>query len=638
MKSIFTALLLSVFLRIPAIAGDRGPATLSPDKPRIGDEIKIEYDAASKAAFLRGVKSMSVHALVLREDEDPSLIEVPLQKSGTVWKCNFKLEQAKTKAVLFKFVSGDLVDDNGQDVWALMVYGDDGREVEGAHLSLAQVAYSGDYVGFKRPKDITVAIRELKSERDLYPENVQAAAFYWSFSMRMNPGEATRSKILSELSSLYERHKDSENETALLVGFYDRVGKREIADSMRSVWINKNPRGKMAENKKLFEVGTEKNATKRSLLLEKFLMDFPQKGEMKKNLDRELILSYADAMDYEKVGNLLQRLYPRSSDINNAIAWRVISRGQRGRELDSAVAWARRGIEIIKSGKETRPTYMSEQDWKNNEASSLGLISDTYALGLFRSGKTKESEVAYEEAVKLTEGKEADINARFVGACLTNRNYRKVMSVVSGFIKRGMITDKLLGAYRTAYTAVKGSDKGFDEVVAKAKKSAKEASLQTLLKGRINRQATPFSLRSIEGKLVKLRDLLGKVVVIDFWATWCGPCQASLPYLQEIYNRYKDNPNVSILALNTWENDSGEVRERIVKKFVAEHKLAFPVLYDEGFAEQYGVEAIPAKIIIDKKGRIQFKSVGFLDGQKMIDELTTEIDLLLRDDFYKKNR
>jgi thiol-disulfide isomerase/thioredoxin len=638
MKVILAALMLSLFLGNPAIAGDKGPATLSPDKPKIGEEIRIEYDAASKAASLRVVKSMSVYVLVLREEEYPSLIEVPLQKSGTVWRGNVKLEQANTKAVLFKFVSGDLVDDNGQDVWALMIYGDDGREVEGAHLSLAQVAYTGDYLGFKRPKDVTEAIHELGLERDLYPENVQAAAFYWSLSMRVNPGEATRSKIVGELSSIHERHKDSEDVAAMLVGFYDRLNKREIADSVRNFWITKNPRGKMTENKKLFEVGSERDAAKRAPLLENFLMDFPQKGEMKKNLDRELIFSYADAMDYGKVGNLLERLESPTGDINNAVAWRTISRDQRGPDLDTAVAWAKRGIEIIKSGKETRPPYMSQEDWKNNQTSSLGLIFDTYALGLFKSGRTKESEVAYEEAVRLTEGKQADINERYAGTCLANRNYKKVMSVVAGFIKSGMLTDKLLDAYKTAYTAVKGSDKGFDEIAAKAKKSANEASLKKLLKDRINRQATPFSLKSIDGKLVKLRDLLGKVVVIDFWATWCVPCQTSLPYLQEVHKRYKDNPNVSILALNTWEHDSGEVRERIVKNFVADHKFTFPVLYDEGFAEKYGVEAIPAKIIIDKKGRIQFKSVGFLEGQKMIEELTAEIDLLMRDDFYRKSR
>ncbi len=67
---------------------------------------------------------------------------------------------------------------------------------------------------------------------------------------------------------------------------------------------------------------------------------------------------------------------------------------------------------------------------------------------------------------------------------------------------------------------------------------------------------------------------------------------------------------------------------------MADNKYTFPVLYDEGFVEKYGVEGIPTKFIIDKKGKIQFKSVGFNDGQKMMDEMTVEIEMLLGDKFY----
>jgi len=72
-----------------------------------------------------------------------------------------------------------------------------------------------------------------------------------------------------------------------------------------------------------------------------------------------------------------------------------------------------------------------------------------------------------------------------------------------------------------------------------------------------------------------------------------------------------------------------------VKKFIEENKYTFPVLYDENFVEKYGVEGIPTKFIIDREGKIQFKSVGFSAGQEMIDdEMTLEIDMLLSDDFY----
>ena len=66
--------------------------------------------------------------------------------------------------------------------------------------------------------------------------------------------------------------------------------------------------------------------------------------------------------------------------------------------------------------------------------------------------------------------------------------------------------------------------------------------------------------------------------MLDFWATWCGPCKASFPSLQKIYSKYKDNSDVVILALNTWENKTGKELEDLVKGFIADNKYTFCVL------------------------------------------------------------
>jgi thiol-disulfide isomerase/thioredoxin len=388
----------------------------------------------------------------------------------------------------------------------------------------------------------------------------------------------------------------------------------------------------MAEHKRLMEVSAEKDVAKRAVMLEEFLSMYPQKGETKQNLQNTLVVSYAEAKNYHKVAELLKTFNTSSSDVYNSAAWAVIQDAKPGPELNRAVSWARQGIELIKSGKEEKPTYMSAEDWKKNQEFSLGLISDTYGFGLYKSGKTKEAEAAYERAMKLTDGKQSDINERYFQACLRNHRYKKILAVAPELIKKGMISDTLLGGYRTAYKAVKGSDNGFDALVAKDREAEQNSSRKTMLNNRINRPAILFSLKDLDGKVVSLKDLRGKVVVIDFWATWCGPCQASFPYLQKVYDKYKMNPKVIILALDTWERVAGAAREKTVKKFIADHKYTFPVLFDEGFVEQYGVAGIPTKFVIDKKGKIQFMSEGFLNGAKMMDELTTEIDLLLKED------
>jgi len=192
----------------------------------------------------------------------------------------------------------------------------------------------------------------------------------------------------------------------------------------------------------------------------------------------------------------------------------------------------------------------------------------------------------------------------------------------------------LIEQYKKAYVKTKGSEAGFDELLAGVKKKAIADLREELKKKIVNKPAVDFSLKGLDGNIVKLSELKGKVVVIDFWATWCGPCIASFPSLQKVYEKYKSHPDVVILALNTWENEEGAEREAKVRKFMEEKKFTFPVLFDDNFVYKYGVEGIPTKFIIDKKGMIQFKNVGF-EGAKMFDEMSVQIDMLLDDSFYE---
>lgn len=634
MKNTLVVLLLAVVLQYDMRAGDDAVARFTPQKPKVGDEIRVVYDGSVKKAVLRASKEIVLDALVMQSEGTPVLVEVPLKKSGKTWEGTFKLSQEKAETILLKFVSGELIDDNNENVWSSMVYGRDGKEVKGAHVGMAQVLFSGNYIGFKKPKDVGAALNELRIERDLYPDNFGAMTFFWSLTMRANPGEETNSKILTELDAAYAAHQDSEEVVASLVGYYDRLGKKKIGDSLRKMWVQKNPHGKVAENARLSEIFSEKDIAKKTELMEQFLVEFPQKGELRGNYQNILISFCLQAKDYAKAAALMDKLESPSGDMYNSIAWGIIEKGEKGPDLEQAVSWAKRGIDIMKSGKQTKPSYMNMKDWKKNQDFGLGMTTDTYAFGLFKLGKTKEAESAYEEAVNLTEGKQSDINDRYMEALVANGNYRKAMSVGADFLKKGVMSDKVIANYRTAFTHVKGSDKGFDNLIAKAKDRSIEEARKKVLKDRLNKPAIEFSLKDLDGKVVKLADFRGKVVVVDFWATWCGPCKASFPFLQKMHEKYRDNPNVVFLALDTWENESGVRREDLVKKFMSDNKYTFTVLYDEGFVEKYGVEGIPTKFLIDKKGKIQFKSVGFIDGQKMMDEMTVQIEILLGEKFY----
>lgn len=145
----------------------------------------------------------------------------------------------------------------------------------------------------------------------------------------------------------------------------------------------------------------------------------------------------------------------------------------------------------------------------------------------------------------------------------------------------------------------------------------------------INQIAPNFSLIDLAGNTISLQDFKNKTIVIDFWATWCGPCVASFAGMQKAVEKFKANDNVKFLFINSWER--GEGIEKRVAEFIKEKNYPFHVLLDlkNEVVTVYEVEGIPTKFIVDKNGNIRFKSVGFGgDTERMVEELSQMIDLV----------
>jgi len=120
--------------------------------------------------------------------------------------------------------------------------------------------------------------------------------------------------------------------------------------------------------------------------------------------------------------------------------------------------------------------------------------------------------------------------------------------------------------------------------------------------------APDFTLPQLDGPPVTLSALRGRVVVLEFWATWCGPCRFSLPSLEVIHQRYR-NRGVSILLINEGESERA-VRQWTGRRFTA------PILLDaaQTAGEQYGVRAIPRLFLVDQAGRVVYAHEGYGGG------------------------
>lgn len=146
------------------------------------------------------------------------------------------------------------------------------------------------------------------------------------------------------------------------------------------------------------------------------------------------------------------------------------------------------------------------------------------------------------------------------------------------------------------------------------------------------KRSTPapnFNLPSLNGHQTSSDQIRGKVILLDFWATWCLPCIKELPVLSKLYNKYSEDSNVEILSINVSDLPP------VIEKFMNENGYTFNVLVGSGknAMNDFGVDSIPTIFLIDRNGYIQFKHVGFDSKENISEQLTKEIEELLAEDF-----
>lgn len=137
----------------------------------------------------------------------------------------------------------------------------------------------------------------------------------------------------------------------------------------------------------------------------------------------------------------------------------------------------------------------------------------------------------------------------------------------------------------------------------------------------VNEPLKDFQLEPIDSSKQTLSALKGKVVLINFWATWCGPCREELPNLVRLYERYKGR-GFEVIAISTDED------RKKVPQFVREYRLTFPVFYDMGMKDYFDASVVPTNVFIDREGKMRYRKVGF--DEESLRELEAVINELIK--------
>lgn len=135
-----------------------------------------------------------------------------------------------------------------------------------------------------------------------------------------------------------------------------------------------------------------------------------------------------------------------------------------------------------------------------------------------------------------------------------------------------------------------------------------------------NSRAPQFSGKTLKGKYLKLSDFKGKVVLLDFWASWCGPCKQEFPFLVKLHEKLKDK-DFTVLAINV----DTELDNAVAFLARQKTKPGFPIIYDKAgkLPALYKVGGMPTTVLIDKNGVVRYRQIGFKedDAEKIYEKI-----------------
>ena len=170
----------------------------------------------------------------------------------------------------------------------------------------------------------------------------------------------------------------------------------------------------------------------------------------------------------------------------------------------------------------------------------------------------------------------------------------------------GLIIGLLIGA-----VVIVGFNNNFDPYQS----ATPSISIDKLTSPFLGLEAPEFELATLSNDQTKLSDFKGKPVILNFWATWCGPCRVEMPILEDLYKTHQTD--LAILAVNFDEE------AQTVQDFIGEYGLTFPVLLDPGglVTEKYRVIGMPTTYFLDNKGIVRAVHIGTLSEKSLIDYL-----------------
>jgi thiol-disulfide isomerase/thioredoxin len=607
---------------------------IHPQNPEPGALITIEY---SPYGTVLG-DAQIIKAIVYTQDTTVYPVLLELKKVGNIWKAELQSNKL-TKGYLLGFKSDEVVDNNKGDGYYIL-FTQNEVPVKGSNIAQAELKSWGGYRMQMNPnpeKELAL----YKKDFETYPELKTKYLFSYIGVLKSNNDTSALKEILREKLSI-ENKKEEDYSTAIRI--CNMLRKKEQEQQLTAEAKQKFPSGETVQSEFINDFWNQNTLAQKEIWLKKFLALFPGMKELPSGGYDFIYTSIMEQAAKEKNWASVQK-YAANVKSNmqlatsyNQIAWNQSGESIEGKagDLMNARKFSAKALSNSKTELQTfssRPPFMSKDEYSENLNYSIANFYDTYALILW---KLKLADSAYyfqKIAAEEMKFDNAEVNERFFIYTKKVKGSAAAQTLAELFIRKGKATPVIKKQLKEIFLSQKKTATEFETYLESFAAEAREKMRKELVKKMIQEPAYSFSLKDLNNNAVSLASLKGKIVIVDFWAIWCGPCRASFPAMQAAQEKFKKDSNVVFLFIDTWESKSIAEMQKDAADFISKNKYNFQVLLDtdDKVIQSYGVQGIPTKFIIDEKGDIRFKSVGYSGSvEALVDEMSIMIELAKR--------
>lgn len=610
---------------------------ISPQTPHAGDTVTVIYHAGRKGAAI-GTMADSVAIKFTYSTFYDLPWKLPMTRRGNDWIASFEVKPYATFTT-FYFQSGAVIDKPGPERhYFIAVYNGNKRVLNG----YLHESYSLSAQRPKSPDLLNEKIVLLNKELSAYPDNYEAKIRLESVRMaqaktpedNFKHREAARRLIAGQ----FEKDPLSMDNLNKVTMGYLIIGENSRLDSIRDVVIRRYPHSELGRQLLVSCIAKEKDPDLKIAELEKLLKEADSRlSEASQEIHGILFDYYAAKKDINKA-TMHARLSLGPKDPYTPRQLKEIAEVLTDNELapDTAISYARRSLAMVNEWPAGLilhfpkyghiRTFVADSTRRKVISEAKSSLFALVALNEMYKGARKQA-LTY---ILRSESESQTVESlTFIARAYEyGGEPERAFSYIWKALEKNPSDTASVGLAREFFLKFNPSVDAFNEKLL-GLDSLKFVQLKRELGQHMMNLPRPDldSITDLEGKKVTKEMMTGKVVVLDFWATWCVPCMQELPYLQKVYERYKNDSRVQFMVVNSGAKNT--INDAISWK-KKNSQYTFPIFFnhDPDIGEKMGFAFIPTVAILDSQGRMQFRTVGF-EGEGLEKKISASIEVLL---------